>query len=202
MGLDGENDDMAAPKDPKKAATTRAEYGLQTQAAPAGAEPVNSEQLEAREAALEGQNAAVDRAPGPDLGELEERAAEAENRAEAAERQNASLAAEMQIMREQLALLMRGRSPQQRPDAVADFDQGLDGGSPMFDEHQPHGIVVGDTEVAYVQDGHQFGRDRQYLRTEKHRGSPRNFNPRLVGWVKPRAGVAAGDALDGFRGND
>ena len=181
-------------------------YGRQV---PQPADPtegaVNSEQLEAAEAqraAQEGQEELQARAPGPDVGELEERAVEAENRAAAAERQNADLAAEMQILKEHMAQLMRSaRSPQSRPDAVSDSDV-ADGNIPVFEELRAHGVVVGDLEVAYVQDGHQFGRDRIYLRTEKNRGVPRAFNPRLVGWVKPRANQPSVDALDGFRGND
>lgn len=174
----------------------------QTAAAAPEEEALNSEQLEALEArrAAQQPTEAPVRAPGPDLGELEERTAEAENRAEAAERKNAELGAELQILKEQFAQLMRSaRSPQQRPDVVADLDQAADGAQPVFEETEPHGVVVGDTEVAFVQDGHQFGRDRRYLRTEKHRGVPRAFNPRLVGWVKPRPNQAAVDALDGFR---
>jgi hypothetical protein len=198
--MNGEND-MAKEKPQGKPAANRAEYGAQSAPAPSGDEAVNSEQLEALEAKRTAQEppAAPQRVPGPDVGELEERTAEAENRAEAAERRNAELAAEMQIMREQLAKLMQqARSPQSRSDAREPEILG-DGTEPVFQETEPHGIVVGDTEVAYVQDGHQFGRDRRYLRTEKHRGVPRAFNPRLVGWVKPRANQPAVDALDGFR---
>jgi hypothetical protein len=65
----------------------------------------------------------------------------------------------------------------------APIDQ-VAGQDPIFDEDAPHGIVVGDSEVAYVQNGHQFGRDRHYLQTEKHRGSPKAFDPRKVGLVR------------------
>jgi len=158
------------------------------------AEPVNSEQLE---------QLAAEAAPaGPSFGELEERTAEAENRAEAAERRNAELAQELAELKAQFAQLARqARSPQSRPDSADSLNEApLEAPStPVFEETLPHGIVVGDAEVAYVQDGHQFGRDRQYLRTEKHRGTPRAFNPRLVGWVKPRPGQQLADVLDGFR---
>jgi hypothetical protein len=63
-------------------------------------------------------------------------------------------------------------------------------GEPIFDETEPHGIVVGDSDVAFVQAGHQFGRDRKYLRDEP-KGSPRAFNPKLVGVVRPRLVQAA-----------
>lgn len=193
---------MAKQTPQGKPAANRGEYGVQTPAAPAGDEAVNSEQLEAleRQRESQGEPETQARAPGPDVGELEERTVEAENRADAAERKNAELGAELQILKEQIAALMRGaRSPQQQPDAPSAGAYQVDGAEPVFEETEPHGIVVGDTEVAYVQDGHQFGRDRRYLRTEKHRGVPRAFNPRLVGWVKPRPNQAAIDALDGFR---
>lgn len=193
---------MAKDKPQGKPAATRAEYGAQAAAAAPEEEALNSEQLEALEArrAAQEPGEAPPRAPGPDIGELEERAVEAEERATAAERKNADLAAEMQIMREQIAALMRGaRSPQARPDAAPEYERAPADDEPVFLETEPHGIVVGDVEVAFVQDGHQFGRDRRYLRTEKHRGVPRAFNPRLVGWVKPPRNQAAVDALDGFR---
>jgi hypothetical protein len=63
-------------------------------------------------------------------------------------------------------------------------------GEPIFEESEPHGIVVGDSEVAFVQGGHQFGRDRKYLRDEP-KGSPKAFNPKLVGVVRPRIVQAA-----------
>lgn len=63
-------------------------------------------------------------------------------------------------------------------------------GEPIFEESEAHGIVVGDSDVAFVQGGHQFGRDRKYLRDEP-KGSPRAFNPKLVGVVRPRVVQAA-----------
>lgn len=164
--------------------------------AKAKADPVNSEQLEALEATAD--PAQTRAAPGPSVGELEERAAVAEERAEAAERQVASFAEEMRILKEQMAALMRGaRSPQQRPDAVAADVPSSD--QPLFEPDRPHGVILGDLEVAYEQDGHQFAHDRAYVRTLKHHGAGRPFNPRLVGVVKPRPGQTLSDALDGFR---
>ena len=55
---------------------------------------------------------------------------------------------------------------------------------PVFNEEAPFGQVWGSTEVAFVQNGHQFGHDKAYLRTEPNRGVPRPFNPRLVGFVR------------------
>jgi hypothetical protein len=63
-------------------------------------------------------------------------------------------------------------------------------GEPIFEESEPHGLVVGDSDVAFVQGGHQFGRDKKYLRDEP-KGSPRAFNPKLVGVVRPRLVAAA-----------
>ena len=63
-------------------------------------------------------------------------------------------------------------------------------GEPLFDEAEPHGLVVGDSDVAFVQNGHQFGRDKRYLRDEP-KGSPKAFNPKLVGVVRLRPAQAA-----------
>jgi hypothetical protein len=63
-------------------------------------------------------------------------------------------------------------------------------GDPIFDESEPFGLVVGDSDAAYVQGGHQFGRDKRYLRDEP-KGSPKAFNPKLVGVVRPIAVKAA-----------
>jgi len=107
-----------------------------------------------------------------------------------------------------MAALMRANTLLNRPAAQAvteemDGARGADG-QPVFDEDQPHGVIYGDTEVAYEQDGHQFGRNRAYLRTlpTKLRGCQRPFNPRLVGFVRPRPNQKAVDALDWVRGRD
>jgi hypothetical protein len=63
-------------------------------------------------------------------------------------------------------------------------------GDPVFDESEHYGLVVGDSDVAFVQNGHQFGRDKRYLRDEP-KGSPKAFNPKLVGVVRPLAVKAA-----------
>jgi hypothetical protein len=63
-------------------------------------------------------------------------------------------------------------------------------GDPIFDESEHYGLVVGDSDVAYVQNGHQFGRNKQYLRDEP-KGSPKAFNPKLVGVVRPQVVKAA-----------
>jgi len=63
-------------------------------------------------------------------------------------------------------------------------------GDPIFDEAEPHGLVVGDSDVAFVQNGHQFGRDKRYVRDEP-KGSPKAFNPKLVGVVRLRTVQAA-----------
>jgi hypothetical protein len=63
-------------------------------------------------------------------------------------------------------------------------------GDPIFDEAESFGLVVGDSDAAYVQNGHQFGRDKRYLRDEP-KGSPKAFNPKLVGIVRPIAVKAA-----------
>ena len=55
---------------------------------------------------------------------------------------------------------------------------------PVFDEDEPYGLVVGEHEAMYVQNGHEFGKDKRYLRTEKNLGTPRAFDPRKVGMVR------------------
>lgn len=98
----------------------------------------------------------------------------------------------MADLQARMDLVHEGRQQAQVKDTYAEGEE------PVFDESQPHGVVWGDTQIAYVQDGHQFGRDRKYVQTEKFRGSPRPFNVRLVGMVKPR-NPQTGDILDGFR---
>jgi hypothetical protein len=171
------------------------------------AEPVNSEQLDALEAVKATQAAAQPAAaaqapPGPSTGELEERAAEAEDRAAAAETRAFSLEAEMEEMKAQIALLMRAQRqagiPRATPIEVMQ-QEGNRGAEPVFEDDEPYGLVVGDPDIAYVQHGHQFGRDRRYIATEEHRGSPRAFNPRLIGVTKLRPGLQAADPLADFR---
>lgn len=154
------------------------------------AEAVNSEQLQAQES---------EQGPAPlsMAGELEERTVEAENRAESAERENAQLKemlAQIQVRMGALEAAARAR-----PAKVDDNDELLPGETPVFDESAPHGTVVGDPVIAYVQNGFQFDRARAFVCREKHRGVPRAFNPKLVGWVKPRPGAAAFDPFDGIR---
>jgi hypothetical protein len=164
----------------------------------APAEPVNSEQAEALEAQAEAPPAV---APGPSTGELEERAADAEDRAAAAETRAFSLEQELTELKEQVALLMRAQRaagvPRSAPIEV--FPTQEAGAAPLFDEDEPYGLVVGDTEIAYVQNGHQFDRAKRYLATEEHRGVPRPFNPRLIGVTKPRPGQTLPDGLADFR---
>jgi hypothetical protein len=153
-------------------------------------EPLNSEQL-----------AAIEAVTGASAGELEERTVEAETRADAAERRAGELESELAKLQTQVAALMRANASARsaRRDELADV-QPLDAeGLPVFDESTSHGVVVGDTEVAYVQNGHQFSRDKKFIATEQHRGVSRAFNPRLVGYVKPRPGAAVVDSLDGIR---
>lgn len=64
------------------------------------------------------------------------------------------------------------------------------GEDPVFNPDEEHGIVVGDGDAAYVQNGHQFGRDQQYLRTEPNRGVGKAFDPRKVGLVRRPKPVA------------
>jgi hypothetical protein len=170
-------------------------------------EPVNSEQAEAVERERAAQ-AAQERAtpplvaPGPTVGELEERAVEAEERATAAEHRAAEFAEEMRILKDQIAQLMRAQRAAgvTRSSPIEVMPQaGTRGADPVFDEEEPYGLVVGDAVVAYVQHGHQFARDRSYILTEEHRGSPRNFNPKLIGVTKPRPGAQAADPLADFR---
>jgi len=101
-----------------------------------------------------------------------------------------NLEAENQLLKNQAAQLMarleRLEARQEGHAVDPKEDTTLQGETPVLDLTEPHGIVVGDTAVAFVQNGHQFGRDRQYLATEKHRGSPKAFRPHLVGVLTPR----------------
>jgi hypothetical protein len=109
-------------------------------------------------------------------GELEESIAEKED----LKSQNALLQARLDSIDAELkALRAKPRAPEPNQ---AKFN---DDGEPVFDESEPHGLVVGDSDAAFVQNGHQFGRDKKYLRDEP-KGSPRAFNPKLVGLVRPR----------------
>lgn len=159
-------------------------------------EAVNSEQLDALEAGRAGAEAT----PGaPSTGELEEKLAEAEDRAIAMERENAALKATIESFNERMAALEKIKRQDRQ---AASGDDLLPGEEPVFDENEPHGVVVGDLEIAYVQNGYQFGRDRKFITREKNRGVPRAFNPRLVGHVKPRPGQVAFDPLEGIRGKE
>lgn len=114
-------------------------------------------------------------------GELSEALAEKDDLAA----ENALLKARLEAIDAQLAQLQakpRAAEPNQ-PKRNED-------GNPIFDESEPHGIVVGDSLVAFVQNGHQFGRDKKYLADERI-GSPKAFNPKLVGVVRPRVVQAA-----------
>lgn len=68
-----------------------------------------------------------------------------------------------------------------------------EGEDPIFDEDQPYGLVVGESDVAYVQNGHQFGKAREYLRTEPNRGVAKAFDPRKIGLVKRPKPVTVDD---------
>jgi hypothetical protein len=56
---------------------------------------------------------------------------------------------------------------------------------PRFDGARSFGIVYGDPQVAYVQDGHQFSGDRRWVREEKgNKGVGKPFNIKMLGLVK------------------
>lgn len=156
------------------------------------AEPVNGEQLDA---STQTQASLLNAGPTP--GELEERTVTAEDRAAAAERENAELKATIARMDRALHALQR----QSRETDPASDQEPLPGEGPVFDEQAPHGIVYGDPAIAYVQNGFMFARDKSFVARDPNRGVGRAFNPRLVGKVKPRPGVEASgsDPLDGFR---
>ena len=107
------------------------------------------------------------------------------------------------MLKEQIAQLMRAQRAAGIPRAAsieARVSRGTDSDeTPVFVEDEPYGLVVGDSEVAFVQDGHQFDRAKRYLATEELRGVPRPFNPRLIGVTKPRPGQTLGDSLADFR---
>lgn len=118
---------------------------------------------------------------GPTAGELEERAVELEN-------ENLDLKA--RLARLEAAFAAQGKGATVAAAAAVGRAEEA-GATPVFDPEEPHGIVVGDTLVAYVQNGHQFDRAKAYIETETHRGSPRSFNPKLVGIVRGQRPAAA-----------
>lgn len=88
----------------------------------------------------------------------------------------------------QLHVLMAEIRSRRAPDAhlsnpLKTDSRPIEGDEPLFDPSEPHGVVTGDSEVGYVQNGHQFSRDRRYLATEANRGVARPFKPGLVGVV-------------------
>lgn len=114
-------------------------------------------------------------------GELSEALAEKDDLAA----ENALLKARLEAIDAQLAELRA------KPRAVEpNQPKRNEDGDPIFDETEPHGIVVGDSLAAFVQNGHQFGRDKKYIGDEP-KGSPKAFNPKLVGLVRPRVVQAA-----------
>lgn len=105
--------------------------------------------------------------------------------------QNEDLAAANTRLHADFEALMAELRSRRAPDAhvanpMPTESEPIDGAEPLFREDEPHGIVTGDSEVGYVQNGHQFSRDKRYLATEKYHGVPRAFNPRLVGVVRPK----------------
>jgi hypothetical protein len=110
-----------------------------------------------------------------DSGELAEVLAEKED-----------LAAENTLLKQRLSAIDAELAALRRAPRAAEPTIGKvnEDGDPVFDESEPFGLAVGDSEVAYVQNGHQYGRDKRYLRDEP-KGSPKAFNPKLVGIVKP-----------------
>lgn len=163
-------------------------------------EPVNSEQLDA--ALQKSATPNLDAAAGPSVGELEEQAVEAQNRAEAAERENAALKemiARLEARMKGFEEMAHSRAASRRKGGDEDDEELLPGEKPVFDENAPHGVVMGDPRVGFVQNGYQFDRARQYVGREEHRGVPRAFNPKLVGWVRPRPGAQLSDPLEGIR---
>lgn len=108
---------------------------------------------------------------------------------------NEELSAQNALLHSQFEQLMAEIRSQKKAAAVAEHPQPnqlADGETPVLIEDESYGIVTGDSDVGYVQNGHQFSRDKRYLREEIHRGVPRPFNPRLVGVVrKPRIVEAA-----------
>jgi len=98
--------------------------------------------------------------------------------------ENAALKAQKENLEARLARLEKLLAGTASPSPAELAAAGIEGAEPVFDEDAPHGVVWGDGAVRYVQNGHQYSADRSYLGTEKYIGTPRPFNPRLVGFVR------------------
>lgn len=57
---------------------------------------------------------------------------------------------------------------------------------PRLDLTMPYGVIIGDPEAGYSQNGHRFSVDRRYL-CEEPKGTPKPFNIKMLGLIKARA---------------
>lgn len=60
---------------------------------------------------------------------------------------------------------------------------------PRLDMTMSYGIVVGDPDAGYVQNGHRFSKDRRYL-CDEPKGVGKPFNLKMLGLVKVVSKVA------------
>jgi hypothetical protein len=144
---------------------------------------------DAAPAAAEGSEAIVPSGVGVTAGDLEELRAQNADLAEQNRQLHADFEQLMGEIRAQRAAAPRAPDAHLTNPRRTDSEP-IDGEIPLFNENEPHGTVTGDSEVGFVQNGHQFSRDKSYLATERHRGVARPFNPRLVGIVRPRKPAA------------
>lgn len=54
---------------------------------------------------------------------------------------------------------------------------------PRLDFDQSYGVVIGDPDAGYVQNGHRFSKDKRYL-CEEPKGVGKPFNIKMLGLVK------------------
>jgi hypothetical protein len=119
--------------------------------------------------------------------EREEELAQRENALAERELRLQRLEAKMMSALERLDRTNNGKpSEEDLADAPADeFDEH---GKliPRLDLTVPYGTVIGDKEAGYVQNGHRFSHDRNYL-CEEPKGTGKPFNIKMLGLIKAKA---------------
>lgn len=122
-------------------------------------------------------------------GEIEEELVERENALAAREARLAAMEERVMARLERLERIQAGEKVEADAEAVRDLgpEEFFETGErkPRFDGSRSYGVVIGDPDVGYVQDGHQFAKDRRWVREEKgNKGVGKPFNIKMLGLVK------------------